>query len=94
MSGNVPESALDSIALATRTQAIDPDASEADFPFGASVYVGTGGDVVVQARRDKAGTKTVFKNCPDGFMLPVAVLKVWPSADGTTATDLVATWRP
>lgn len=80
-------------APARNTIAVDPNDSEpAEFPSGATLYIGTGGNVCVQGMDDAALTKTVFKNCPDGQPLPVRVKTLWPSADGTTATDIVAMW--
>lgn len=51
---------------------------------GVVLYIGTGGDVKVDA--SLAGTET-FKNLPDGSILPVKVDRVY--ASGTTATDII-----
>ena len=55
------------------------------------IYVGTGGDVAVIPCSDTDNpadlTPVVFKNCPDGFVIPIHVIQVLSS--GTTASDLV-----
>jgi hypothetical protein len=84
------EDSASSIAPATRTKAFDPESDTA--VEGATLYVGTGGDVVVDAQRDEDGTKTTFVNVPDGYLLPVRVKKVYGAGDGTTAADLVLIW--
>jgi hypothetical protein len=62
-----------------------------------SLYVGTGGDVVIlpwyNGQTDSASTTGVggaqiFKNVPDGSFLPIVCSKVF--ATGTTATDILA----
>ena len=79
-------------APATRSMAFNPD-GEVNFPpEGGTLYVGTGGNVAIQAMRDPDNTKTVFKNVANGSFLPVRVRKVWGSGDGTTASDLVVIW--
>lgn len=84
---------LRAIAPGEHTAAVDPDASDPTiFSRGTTLYVGTGGDVCVQGWADEAGTKRVFKNVGDGCSLPVAIKRVWPVSDGTTAEDLVAVW--
>lgn len=76
-------------APAKFTREFDPDASEVpNIPAqGATVYVGTQGDLVVDAVNDPAGTKTTFKNF--GGFLPVRVKAIYGTADGTTAGDIV-----
>ncbi len=86
------EDSASASAPATRSAAFDPETSGAEEQIGATVYVGTGGDVVLDAQRDVDGTKTIFRNVPDGYMLPVRVKKIYPAADGTTASDLVLVW--
>ena len=48
-----------------------------------TLYIGTGGNVKVTTI---GGTTLIYYNVPDGFMLPVAVKRVWE--DGTTATNI------
>lgn len=50
-----------------------------------AVYIGTGGDVTLRCPGDSADV--VFKNLPDGSILPVETWFI--RADGTTAEDLV-----
>ena len=78
-------------APATRTRALDPDASEEVYiPVqGATVFIGTGGDIAVDGVADADGTKTVFKNMGNASFIPVRVKKVYGAADGTTASDIV-----
>jgi hypothetical protein len=58
----------------------------ADFPRG--IYVGTSGHVKVD---DLVGnTGVLFKNVPAGTTLPIMVKKIYSTANGTTAADLVA----
>ena len=82
-----------SLAPATRTLAIDPETGGVNGPEeGATVYVGTGGNIVIRGMRDSDETKTPFKNVPSGSFLPVRVRTVYGSDDGTTASDLVVIW--
>ncbi len=75
--------------VATGAVAITPSNSEAvDF---AAIYVGggvsggaTAGDVVCSGQD---GVSVTFKNCPIGFIIPMAVILV--ASTGTTATSLV-----
>ena len=62
-----------------------------------SLYVGTGGDVVVlpwyngqtnSALTTGVSGAKIFKNVPDGAFLPIGCSKVF--ATGTTATDILA----
>lgn len=48
------------------------------------LYVGTGGNVSVN---DAYGTAVIYKNVPDGTILPIQCSRV--NSTGTTATDLV-----
>jgi hypothetical protein len=77
---------------AQHSRAYDPAATEpADVPLeGATLYVGTGGDVAVRALRDAEGVFTLFKNVADGTFLPVRIREIDP--DDTTADDLVLIW--
>lgn len=65
--------------------AVVPD-SAADLPGGLTraLYVGTGGDLIVQGRD---GINVTFKNVMDGAMLPIRVARVMATS---TAADLVA----
>ncbi len=82
---------IESLAPATRSRAVDPDSGD-EFERGATLYVGQGGDIVLDAQRDALGTKSLFINVPSGSVLPVRVRKVYGSADGTTASNLVLIW--
>ncbi len=63
------------------------------FPVPVRLFTGTGGDFVVRAARDPAWVKTRFKNVWDSsFLDGVRVRTLWPTADGTTAGDIVASW--
>lgn len=65
--------------------AIVPD-DDADLPRATkSLYVGTGGDIVLKPV-DSDGD-TLFANVPNGAILPVRVQAVRSS--GTTASDIV-----
>jgi hypothetical protein len=65
--------------------AITPSDS-VDLPYWAvSVWVGTGGDVVLVT---PYGTVLTFGNVPDGTLLPFAARRI--NATGTTASGLVA----
>lgn len=50
-----------------------------------SLYVGTGGDVSVLSVGNKS--PVIFKNVPDGSILPVFAIAVYST--GTTASDFV-----
>lgn len=58
---------------------------------GCTLFIGTGGDLCVDAYRDPDGTKTLFKNVPAGEF-NLRVKKVYGSGDGTTAADIVMVW--
>lgn len=59
--------------------------NSSDLPYtGVVLYIGTGGDVKVDA---SIGGTEIFKNLPDGSVLPVKVDRVY--ASGTTATDII-----
>lgn len=51
---------------------------------GAALYIGTGGDLVVESEN---GNEVTFANVPDGSFMPVRVSKVKAA---TTASDIVA----
>lgn len=53
-----------------------------------AIWVGTGGHVKVDVLG--GGTGIIFKNHPGGGWLEVTVTKVYSTANGTTASDLVA----
>ena len=53
---------------------------------GPTLYVGTGGDLVVITI---AGDEVTLANVPDGTFIPVMVKRVKAA---TTATDIVALW--
>lgn len=72
--------------IATNAADIDISGGDATLSPTACVFVGVGGDIVVDA--EDSGTQITFKNLPSGSFVPVACSKVYQS--GTTATDLVA----
>ena len=63
-------------------------ASDTTFSVPNIIYVGTGGTVKVDLW--DSGTGLSFANAPSGFALPYLVKKVYSTANGTTATDLIA----
>ena len=78
---------LDSVsAPATRAAAVVPHDTNplADIP--KALYVGTGGNLTL--RGVGGGADALFKNLPDGTVLPVRAHYV--RATGTTAADIVA----
>lgn len=64
--------------------------SDTDLDQPSFIHVGVGGDVKVDLAA--GGTGLVYKNRPGGSFLEVLVTKVYSTANGTTATDLVANW--
>ena len=56
---------------------------------GASLYVGTGGDVAVVMQRiaGSLSNDVIFKNVPSGTFLPIAV--DFLCSTGTTASDIL-----
>lgn len=68
---------------ATKGVAVTPGTTTFQSNF-RSLYVGTGGDIVVTM----AGTDVTFANVPDGTFLPVEGSDV--KSSGTTASDIVA----
>lgn len=61
--------------------------SSPDFPAGATLWVGTAGDVV--AKPSKGADFVTYKNVQGH--LPVSVKEI-DFGSGTTATDIVALW--
>lgn len=51
-----------------------------------ALWIGTGGDVAVQGVNN--ASPVIFRNVPNGFIIPVRARKVM--ATNTTATDIVA----
>jgi len=95
--GNQPD-------FGTRARTIVPvgdaanDATPRELLKSAALYIGTGGDLVVNVvggnQNDFADNVTVFKNIPDGTFFPVIVDNVWAVYDSdifvTTCSDIVA----
>lgn len=82
---------LRAIAPATRAAVCVPAATVADstHPEGATLYVGTGGDISAVPWANESDTPVLFKNVPAG---PFDVrLRAVLAAD-TTADDLVSVW--
>ena len=63
-------------------------------PLGSSaraLWIGTGGDgTAVKVDMLEGGTAITFNNVPSGSWLEVSVTKVYSTANGTTASDIVA----
>jgi hypothetical protein len=80
----------DPTAPATSAAAVDlgADADYTDPKLPLAIYVGTGGDVKVNMAG--TGTAIVFADVPSGSILPVCVTKIYSTANGTAAADLVA----
>ncbi len=57
--------------------------------FARELYVGVGGDVVA-TMTDDGGTAHTYKNVPSGTTLHGLWVTVKSSANGTTATNIVA----
>jgi hypothetical protein len=58
--------------------------------FFLAIYVGTAGDIVVDTIGGNVAV--VFQNVPVGI-LPVQVSRIYSTANGTTAADLIGlTW--
>jgi hypothetical protein len=69
---------------ATRAAAVTPD-DDADLPFiPREIYVGTGGDLVLNLV--ESGTNVTFKNVANGARLPYRAVRI---REATTATDIV-----
>ncbi len=71
---------------ATRCVAVTPHDSNALNGIPKGLYVGSGGDVVIEAAPGDAAV--TLKNVGDGAVLPVRARVV--RATGTTAADIVA----
>jgi hypothetical protein len=65
-------------------------ASDTTFPNEVGVYVGTGGTVKI----DTTETTALVVVASAGMVLPWAVRKVYSTANGTTAADLVSVKLP
>lgn len=70
------------LQIADSAETVTPNDSTALDP--GILYVGVGGDVVVDTIES---TQKTFKNVPDGSILYVMVTKVYSSS--TTATDIL-----
>jgi hypothetical protein len=78
---------LDSVSSpATRALAVVPHDANALADIPKALFVGTGGNLV--ARGAGGGADAVFKNVPNGSILPLRAEYV--RASGTTAADIVA----
>ena len=75
------------IAAAYQATAVTP-ADATVIPICRSLFVGTGGTVVVHMEGNPSGSNSTFLNVSDGAILPVQVDKVLST--GTTATDILA----
>lgn len=78
----------DNTAPAIGGEAVTPSDDSADnFAAGPcrAIWVGTGGDVVAVMADT---TVLTIKNVPDGYLLPVAAIRV--NSTNTTADDMVA----
>jgi len=64
--------------------------ADTDLSQPSLLYVGGAGDVKVDTLGGNTVTYVGFKA---GNHLPVVVTKVYSTANGTTATDLIAGWR-
>lgn len=83
---------LRAIAPAESSVAIvDVDDSDFVTQRGCTLYVGTAGDICVDLFRDADETKTIFKDVAVG-PFNYRIKKLYGSADGTTAGDLVMVW--
>jgi hypothetical protein len=68
--------------------AITPSSTEDLVRQTRGIYVGGGGDLVVDMA--DSGEQIVFKAVPTGTTLPIQVRRVYAAGAGTTATFLVA----
>jgi hypothetical protein len=73
------------MAPAARAAAVAPHDSNPLAEPARALFVGTGGDIVACG---VSGGDAVFKNVPDGTVLPFRAQFV--RATGTTATDILA----
>lgn len=74
----------DQSAPATKLAAVTP--SDTTIVGARALWVGTGGNVAIQARGDDAAV--VIKNVPSGTWLPISCARVMTT--NTTASDIVA----
>ena len=56
-------------------------------PVSRALYVGTGGDLLVQMAGEPGGTNVMFRNIQSGTILPISVRRI--SDIITTAADIV-----
>ncbi|HEY0625470.1 MAG TPA: hypothetical protein VGD10_01930 [Allosphingosinicella sp.] len=78
---------LDSVSSpATRAVAVAPHDANALVDIPKALFVGTGGNLML--RGSGGGADVLFRNVPDGCVLPFRAQFV--RATGTTATDIVA----
>ena len=68
--------------------AITPDSANDLIRQTRGIYVGGGGDLVVDM--SDSGEQILFKAVPTGTTLPIQVKRVYAAGAGTTATYLVA----
>lgn len=88
------QSAQDAEAIALGGADIVPSLPEtgdgasggASTKFARGIYVGTGGTVKLDTMTQVG---LLFKNVPAGTFLPIWVTKVYATANGTTAADLL-----
>jgi hypothetical protein len=80
------QSALD--APAFNASAVTPNDGADLGATARALFIGVGGDVAAILKGD--ATSVVFKNVPQGTVLPVSAKRVL--ATGTTATNIVALW--
>lgn len=76
----------DSTAPAFRAAAINL-AADTSLEVTRNVYVGGAGDVKVDMQH---GETVTFKSVPAGTFMPIQVSKIYSTANGTTATNLLA----
>ena len=86
MADNFSTSVDSVMAPATRAVAVTPHDSNALADVPKALFVGTGGNVTM--RGSGGGADAVWKNVPDGTVLPFRAQFV--RATGTTAADILA----
>lgn len=75
---------------AYHSAAVTPNDST-DLPTTArAIYVGTGGDVVVELSNDTPGVGTTFSNVASGSLLSIRARRI--HATNTTASGIVELW--
>ena len=72
---------------AENAYAITPDSNTDIAPLTRGVYVGTGGNLVVDM--DGAGTNITFYNVASGSVLPIAVSRVYATSTADNIIGLV-----